>query len=429
MRTTLPSLAAVVLLTACLSPPPDDTPPQSVPAPVTVELHDVTEGEQTQPAPTPPTAEQLNAMIASGAVEEVPAEPPPAGPHVDPENLGPSYREKAEAALGASDWPAAEDHYLAWLAADPGDANSWYNLACVQALQGKQEPAMLSFQASLAAGFDQLEHARRDGDLESLRDDPRFEEALAAAEERAKAGDVPDMERHVLGAASMGTYVALLPPDYATSERSYPVCIVLHGSGSSETGHARVSAPLGREGVIYLAPRALQAHVGATIASGRAGWTVWPPEAPSEASELNPMALHVEWVFACLDDAMERYRIDPDRVAIWGHSQGAAGALSCAARHPDRVHAVCAYAGYYPVEEITDARIAAMIENGVAIHLAHARDDRVVEPKTTEELETRLREARAAFHVAWFDNGGHGLFPDVVEWSKRWLRDFVDGAR
>jgi predicted esterase len=126
---------------------------------------------------------------------------------------------------------------------------------------------------------------------------------------------------------------------------------------------------------------------------------------------------------------MTRYRIDRDRVAIWGHSQGAAGAAACAARHPERVRSFCAYAGYYPEEVLTDARIAALVENGVAIHLGHARDDRVVAPGTTEEIEKRLQEAGASFEVRWFESGGHGLFPDVVSWSKAWLRDFVEGGR
>ena len=351
-------------------------------------------------------------------------------PHVDPEALGTSYRDQAETALAVRDLAAAEQHYLAWLHADPTDASSWYNLACVQSLRGEREAALLSFRASLSAGFDQLEHATRDSDLAAIRDDPRFGEALEAAVARAAERDLDGMERRVVLTETIGTYVALLPPDYAAEpEHSYPLCVLLHGSGSDEISHARVAKPMGREGVIYIAPRALQAHVGATIARKQAGWTVWTPDDMSDDTGIHPMSVHVEWIFRCIDDAMARYRIQNNRVAIWGHSQGAASAVCCAALHPDRVTTICAFAGFYPELEVTDERVATMVAQGVKVRLGHARDDGVVDPTGTEEFETRLREARAEFEVRWFESGGHALSPDVIDWSRLWLRAFVDGAR
>jgi Flp pilus assembly protein TadD len=50
----------------------------------------------------------------------------------------------------------------------------WYNLACSYAVLGMTDPAMAALQRSLDLGYRQLEHVRRDPDLKSLRQDPRF---------------------------------------------------------------------------------------------------------------------------------------------------------------------------------------------------------------------------------------------------------------
>lgn len=53
-----------------------------------------------------------------------------------------------------------------------------YNLACIRALQGRKEEALAELEQAMAAGFTDVSWARRDGDLASLRDDPRFHRIL-----------------------------------------------------------------------------------------------------------------------------------------------------------------------------------------------------------------------------------------------------------
>jgi hypothetical protein len=61
-----------------------------------------------------------------------------------------------------------------------------YNLACAQALQGKQDEAFANLDKAIAAGFANAPHMQKDSDLASLRDDPRFGEMLTKAGEVAK---------------------------------------------------------------------------------------------------------------------------------------------------------------------------------------------------------------------------------------------------
>jgi tetratricopeptide (TPR) repeat protein len=54
-----------------------------------------------------------------------------------------------------------------------------YNLACAYALTGRTDEALEALQASREAGYDFAHGMRTDSDLDSLRDDPRFQELLA----------------------------------------------------------------------------------------------------------------------------------------------------------------------------------------------------------------------------------------------------------
>ena len=57
----------------------------------------------------------------------------------------------------------------------PDDPAIWYNLACSQALLNKKSEAFGSLDRAVDLGYSDDGHMREDSDLESLRDDPRFE--------------------------------------------------------------------------------------------------------------------------------------------------------------------------------------------------------------------------------------------------------------
>ena len=54
----------------------------------------------------------------------------------------------------------------------------WYNLACSCALLGMADKAFSALERALRLGYSHLAHLRRDPDLNSLRDDPRFARLL-----------------------------------------------------------------------------------------------------------------------------------------------------------------------------------------------------------------------------------------------------------
>ncbi len=356
--------------------------------------------------------------------EDEPAEKPAA---YTPKVLGVPLKDLADKALGEGKHAEAIALYLRWLEADPRDGNGRYNLACAYALSGEKDKALTAFETAIDAGFKDTGHAQRDSDLKSLQTAPRFKAAIARAEAKAAAGELPRMRRHLLTATTIGTYIVLLPPDYAKTKKRYPVVFILHGSGSSEIGHARVAEAMGREDVIYVAPRALHPHHGVFLGGRNPGWTAWPTDQPAKGDDASePMALYAGWIARCADDVAKRYRVHGSKVFVWGHSQGAAAANVFAALHPKRVASYFAYAGYYP-EAITDATIAGLKTNGVHVELCHGIKDPVVPSAPTRDMGARLEKAGVSRAVHLVE-AGHSLTEEVHSLSKAWADKRARGS-
>ena len=65
------------------------------------------------------------------------------------------------------------------------------------------------------------------------------------------------LKRNPLGDPHVRRFPVYLPPDYDSEEnrdRTWPICVILHGSGSTETAHGSFANTFGRHGVIYVAP-------------------------------------------------------------------------------------------------------------------------------------------------------------------------------
>ncbi|MEO8054590.1 MAG: tetratricopeptide repeat protein [Acidobacteriota bacterium] len=64
-----------------------------------------------------------------------------------------------------------------------------YNLACAEARSGNTDKAFESLFAAIDAGFDGADHMRSDSDLDAIRKDPRFKQAVAKARARRDANE------------------------------------------------------------------------------------------------------------------------------------------------------------------------------------------------------------------------------------------------
>lgn len=244
---------------------------------------------------------------------------------------------------------------------------------------------------------------------------------------------------HALVQKKVGFYAVYLPPDYAAnSDKTYPVCVILHGHGSSETGHGGLSNSLGREGVIYVAPRAGHVHKG-LLAQGRRGYTAWPtyPESWGEwdsetfpkddVEKLQVQRLYTDWISDCVADVRERYRTDGQRVVVVGHSQGAMFSMTLALHRPELVRAHFAYAGAYWSEVEDDIAAQTLKKHDIYSYIAHCDDDQVVSSDSSRKLVEYFKEHDVKHDSLFVERGGHSFTSKISraaqEFIAKWCRD------
>lgn len=341
-------------------------------------------------------------------------------------SLPPSLRDRANDALGRRQLDSAELLLGQWLEADPRDESSWYNMACILALEGKNDRALDAFENAVTAGWDDAEQARVDDDLESIRDADRFGKALRAIEERGKANGPKGYIRHFVPMTSRGTYVAMLPPDYETSSRTYPLCVILHGSGSTELAHGRLADGLGRDDVIYIAVRAPFASIERIRGDGQPGYTSWPNDRIPDEDSADIRAIYDDYVnliFSSVDDATKRYRVRPGKVWIVGHSQGGQFANLCGILHPERVAGVLSIAGSSVRDWfLTAENFARMKKEGIVYRVIHGDSDPVVPKSTSILLEEKLRLGGVQVRLDIVP-GQHTISPALMAEAKKWKEE------
>lgn len=129
-------------------------------------------------------------------------------------------------------------------------------------------------------------------------------------------------------------YAVYLPPDYETSERSYPVLYLLHGAGDDQTGWVQFGE------VLRIADKAiLEGSATAMIIvmpdanTGQRGYTNAPGGWNYEDFFFNELMPHVE----------KQFRIKPEKRyrAVAGLSMGGGGTFFYALHRPDLFSSAC----------------------------------------------------------------------------------------
>ena len=182
----------------------------------------------------------------------------------------------------------------------------------------------------------------------------------------------------------------LLPEGYgaaAARKRRYPVLYLLHGTSGraadwTTTGDAE-RATAGRPLIVVMPDAGYDGDGGGWFTdwfnAGAGGLPKW---------ETFHMRQLVPWV-----DRVLRTVADRRGRAIYGLSQGGFGALSYAARHPDRFVAAGAYSG--AVETSADPQAAALVTpivQGTSLGLNGTPPDAMFGPRLTQEVNWRAHD-------------------------------------
>ncbi len=200
--------------------------------------------------------------------------------------------------------------------------------------------------------------------------------------------------------APMYDYDVITPRDYdADPEKRWPVVIFLHGSNSSAPLDQLDDNPRGprRNPIIRENPPFLLV-------------------APQYFHQRDGIGWEPSAVIEVLDDVAKKYRIDPDRICLTGHSMGGHGTLIVGATYPERFAALLPSGAFGKPED------AAPITNVPVWFFHGAKDDMTpVEPlrkivefvKANNQAETRYTEYPDMGH----DNDRRMYDdPDIYDW-------------
>lgn len=256
---------------------------------------------------------------------------------------------------------------------------------------------------------------------------------------------------HALVQKQLGFYAVITPPGYDAPEnknKRYPVVVVLHSSGADELASGKLATELGRDGVIYVLPRAPYTQgeaLAATAADAdQSGYTAWPSY-PSEwgqfegekfptaeIKKLQVPRMYTDWIAETIKDARKRYRTSADRAVLVGEGQGAAFAHLFAAQHPLMVKAYFAYAGYY--DDTTGSKdgrshATALKDNKIKVLLVHYADDPVVKSEQTTKLDAFLTERKVEHSIKLLPGKSHELTPEVTEEAHVFVRQWCCGEK
>lgn len=158
----------------------------------------------------------------------------------------------ANAAYQKQNYAEAARLYLEALNYDITNSGDIYNLACCYGLLGKDTLAALYLTRAVRAGFDDLEHAGRDPDFDSVRSSPVFAAAFESASVRAQAKAKQAGLALTVNARTLLPVHVRLPEGY-DSTRAYPLFLGLHGYGSNPGQFARLYERAGSPQLIFAA--------------------------------------------------------------------------------------------------------------------------------------------------------------------------------
>lgn len=206
-------------------------------------------------------------------------------------------------------------------------------------------------------------------------------------------------------------YAVYLPPDYQTSQRSYPVLYLLHGAGDDQTGWVQFGE------VLNIADKAINAGLATPMI------IIMPDANTGQRGYFNNLKndwRYEDFFFEELMPYVEMaYRIKSEKRfrAVAGLSMGGGGSFMYALRHPELFSSACplsAYIGPLTVADMktylersnqkgTDAEVEAYFNRHNAISLVNdIKDDQKKAVRWYIDCgdDDFLYEGNALIHVA-----------------------------
>ena len=197
----------------------------------------------------------------------------------------------------------------------------------------------------------------------------------------------------------------------------FPALIALHGWGASAHDLFGLAPSIHNGEAVVLCP---QGPVRMPIGGGQVGYG-WFPMVPGQPPDEEAFLAIAEDLRRFVDVALERYPIDPARVALAGFSQGGIMAFALALREPDRFAGLAALSTSFP-EELASRLPKLPGHEGFPVLVVHGTRDPAIPVERAREAREALRPYGVALMYREFDMG-HEIHMDALRVILKWLEE------
>lgn len=322
-----------------------------------------------------------------------------------------SLGRRADSAYQAAGYLDAARLYLEALRANPVSAGNIYNLACCYGLLGRDTLAARFLERAAKAGYNDVEHVRRDPDFDKVREKMVFVitvESIAARAEREQAG----FGRREFYPASSYLPCRIHLPDGYDSTKAYRLVIGLHGYGGTADRFALLWQRFPARDFIYASPEAPY-----QLAADKEIGYSWGIDTETDSlTDRTAYALSEAYVVDLTKQLARRYSFRD--VYLLGFSQGAGLAYTTGLRNPSVFRGVAAFGGWLDTLALPGTVTAT--DKALRVFIAHGAADRVIEPKAATDARDRLMAK--GYDVTYYPfDGAHQVAASAVGKFADWL--------
>ena len=202
-------------------------------------------------------------------------------------------------------------------------------------------------------------------------------------------------------------------------EGPFPTVLALHGWGASAHDLIGLAPVVNRGEALVLSP---QGPVGIRIPGGGVGYGWYPlgegvQDSPAEVARASDLVL------AFLEQAQQRYPIDPRKIVLLGFSQGGALAFELALRDSSRFAGLAALSSWLPEGLAAQIQPESAHQN-LPVLVVHGTEDPMVPVDRARESRQRLTTLGVGLTYREYPMG-HEICAEALRDIVTWLDEKV----
>jgi len=215
----------------------------------------------------------------------------------------------------------------------------------------------------------------------------------------------------------MGDNELLYTAHVPDGEGPFPTLFLLHGWGASAHDLLGLAPLLHGGRALVLCP---QGRVVVPIGGGERGYG-WFPLTPGLPPDIEAFRHGAGMLRRFVEQARERYPVDPRAVVVAGFSQGGTMAYDLALRDPARFSGLIALSSWLPAPLLDDLPRLPEHEQ-LPVLVIHGTADPMVDVERARESREGLRRLGVGITYRELDMG-HEIRPEALRIILRWLEE------